>query len=91
MILRSCWYLRVFSAVEGEPMINSSWYDDHVSFPYSNSKPLVIFVADVKVPAALQAIADLFVSVHVLTEEVLHLLLIVFQFVGTYLNKILQK
>jgi hypothetical protein len=29
--------------------------------------------------------------VHVLSEEVLHLILIVLQFVRTYLNKILQK
>jgi replication fork clamp-binding protein CrfC len=72
-------------------MINSSWQDDHVSFFYPNPNPFVILVTDVKVPAALQAVADLFVSVHVLSEEVLQLLLIVLQFVRAYLNKVLQE
>jgi hypothetical protein len=44
-----------------------------------------------KLPAALQAVRDLFISMHVLTEEVLQLLFIVFQFIRAYLNKILQK
>ena len=72
-------------------MINSSRQDDHVSFFYPNPNPLVIPVTDIKVPTTFQAVADLFVSVHVLSEEVLQLLLIVFQFVRTYLNKVLQE
>jgi hypothetical protein len=63
-------------------MIDSSWQDDQVSFFDPNHNPLVVLV---------QAVVDLFVSVHVLSEEVLHLILIVLQFVRTYLNKILQK
>ena len=72
-------------------MINSSRQDDHVSFLYPNPNPLVIPVTDIKVPTTFQAVADLFVSVHVLSEEVLQLLLIVLQFVRTYLNKVLQE
>ena len=70
-------------------MINSSRQDDHVSFFYPNPNP--ILVTDIKVPTAFQAVADLLVSVHVLSEEVLQLLLIVLQFVRTYLNKVLQE
>lgn len=61
--------------VEGEPMINSSRQHDHIPFFYPDPNPLVILVANIKVPAAFQAVAELFVGMHVLCEEVLQLLL----------------
>jgi hypothetical protein len=67
------------------------YLDDHISLFHPNPNPLVILVANMKLPAALQAVRDLFISMHVLTEEVLQLLFIVFQFIRAYLNKILQK
>jgi hypothetical protein len=56
-----------------------------------NPNPLVILVVNIKVPTALQAVTNLFISVHVLREEVLHLLFIVFQLIRASLNKVLQN
>lgn len=72
-------------------MINPSWQDDHVSLFYPNPNPFVILVTDIKVTATLQAVPDLFISMNVLTIEALQLLLIIFQFIRAYLNKILRK
>lgn len=84
-------YLDIVVAVDDEPVINPSWQDDHVSFFYPNPNPFVILVTDIKVTATLQAVPDLFISMNVLTIEVLQLLLVIFQFLRAYLNKILRK
>jgi hypothetical protein len=77
--------------VKGEPMINPGRQHDHITFFYPNPNPLVILVAYIKVPTTLQAVTDLFIGMHVLSEEVLQLFLIVFQLARAYVKKILQQ
>lgn len=58
-------------------MIDPSRQYNHIPLFYPNPDPTVIFAADVKVSTTFQAVADFFISVDVLSVEVLQLLLIV--------------
>lgn len=54
-------------------MINACRQSYQVSFLHENPDPLVLFISDIKVAAALQDVADLIVQVQVLLVEDLNL------------------
>lgn len=62
--------------VRREPVIDTSRKNNHVVLAQRDADPLVLLAAHIKVPLAIQDIADLLILMQVLGEERLHLFLV---------------
>lgn len=62
--------------IGGEPMVNTSRKNNHISLVQADTNPLILLAAHIEVSFSVEDIADLLILVQVLSEERLYLFLV---------------